>query len=166
METVVGFWNRYYYYFKEIMVDFFFFPTFVSWFRKRPVLRLFAAVFMAVAVAFTCLAIHNYRTVAAPSVAAEPSKSAAQPPSEETRPPSTEPPKAPAGEAKPAEGAAPAAPAHSGLAVSDVKKTGAYQTLAKTSGMSAARRRGMGVATALVFIHILSQKKLKFPLYF
>jgi hypothetical protein len=46
-ETVVEFWNRYYYYFKEIMVDFFFFPTFVSWFRKRPVLRLFAAVFMA-----------------------------------------------------------------------------------------------------------------------
>ena len=46
-ETVVEFWNRYYYYFKEIMVDFFFFPTFVSWFRKRPVLRLFTAVFMA-----------------------------------------------------------------------------------------------------------------------
>jgi hypothetical protein len=46
-ETVVEFWNRYYYYFKEIMVDFFFFPTFVSWFRKRPVLRLFAAVLMA-----------------------------------------------------------------------------------------------------------------------
>ncbi len=46
-ETVVEFWNRFYYYFKEIMVDFFFFPTFVSWFRKRPALRLFAAVFMA-----------------------------------------------------------------------------------------------------------------------
>jgi hypothetical protein len=46
-ESVVGFWNRYYYYFKEIMADFFFFPTFARWFRKRPVVRLFAAVFMA-----------------------------------------------------------------------------------------------------------------------
>jgi hypothetical protein len=46
-ESVVEFWNRYYYYFKEIMADFFFFPTFVSWFRKQFVLRLFSAVFMA-----------------------------------------------------------------------------------------------------------------------
>jgi hypothetical protein len=46
-ETVVGFWNRYYYYFKEILVDFFFYPTFARWFRKKPVIRLFAAVFMA-----------------------------------------------------------------------------------------------------------------------
>ena len=46
-ETVVGFWNRYYYYFKEVLVDFFFYPTFVRWFRKHRVLRLFAAVFMA-----------------------------------------------------------------------------------------------------------------------
>ncbi|WAC08172.1 MAG: hypothetical protein OS130_02955 [Thermodesulfobacteriota bacterium] len=46
-ETIVEFWNRYYYYFKEIMADFFFFPTFVSWFRKHFVLRLFSAVFMA-----------------------------------------------------------------------------------------------------------------------
>jgi hypothetical protein len=49
-ENVVGFWNRYYYYFKEIMADFFFYPTFARWFRKRPVLRLFAAVFMAACV--------------------------------------------------------------------------------------------------------------------
>jgi hypothetical protein len=45
--SVVEFWNRYYYYFKEIMADFFFYPTFMGWFRKWPVLRLFAAVFMA-----------------------------------------------------------------------------------------------------------------------
>jgi hypothetical protein len=45
--TVVEFWNRYYYYFKEVMVDFFFYPAFARWFRKRRVLRLFAAVFMA-----------------------------------------------------------------------------------------------------------------------
>jgi len=46
-ETVVEFWNRYYYYFKEVMVDFFFYPTFMGWFRKWPMLRLFTAVFMA-----------------------------------------------------------------------------------------------------------------------
>ena len=46
-QTVVEFWNRYYYYFKEIMVEFFFYPTFIGWFRKWPRLRLFAAVYMA-----------------------------------------------------------------------------------------------------------------------
>ncbi len=44
---MVEFWNRYYYYFKEIMVEFFFYPTFIGWFRKWPRLRLFAAVYMA-----------------------------------------------------------------------------------------------------------------------
>ncbi|MEO5348222.1 MAG: hypothetical protein H7836_01040 [Magnetococcus sp. YQC-3] len=37
------FWNRYYYYFKELLVDFFFFPTYLSYFRKHPKLRIFAA---------------------------------------------------------------------------------------------------------------------------
>ena len=46
-ETIVEFWNRYYYYFKEVMVEFFFYPTFIGWFRKWPRLRLFAAVYMA-----------------------------------------------------------------------------------------------------------------------
>jgi hypothetical protein len=46
-ETVVEFWNRYYYYFKEVMMEFFFFPTYVRYFRKRPGLRITAAVFAA-----------------------------------------------------------------------------------------------------------------------
>ncbi len=46
-ETVVGFWNRYYYYFKELLVEFFFYPTFAKYFRGNPKMRLFAAVFMA-----------------------------------------------------------------------------------------------------------------------
>lgn len=46
-KSVVEFWNRFYYYFKEIMVEFFFYPTFAKWFRRQPRLRLFAAVFMA-----------------------------------------------------------------------------------------------------------------------
>lgn len=46
-QSVVGFWNRYYYYFKELLVEFFFYPTFARWFRDSAKLRLFAAVFMA-----------------------------------------------------------------------------------------------------------------------
>lgn len=49
-ETVVEFWNRYYYYFKELLVNFFFFPTFTRYFKPHPRLRLFAAVFMAACV--------------------------------------------------------------------------------------------------------------------
>lgn len=44
-ESLVDFWNRYYYYFKELMVEFFFYPTYLTWFRSRPALRLYAAVF-------------------------------------------------------------------------------------------------------------------------
>lgn len=46
-ETVVEFWNRYYYYFKELLVNFFFFPTFSRYFKTSPRFRVFAAVFMA-----------------------------------------------------------------------------------------------------------------------
>lgn len=44
-ETIVEFWNRFYYYFKELLVHFFFFPTFVRYFKQSPRLRLLAAVF-------------------------------------------------------------------------------------------------------------------------
>jgi hypothetical protein len=49
-ESIVDFWNRYYYYFKEIMANFFFLPTFTQLgrtLRNWPTLRLFAAVFAA-----------------------------------------------------------------------------------------------------------------------
>jgi len=49
-ESVVEFWNRYYYYFKELLANFFFLPTFTGLgkrLRKWPNLRLFAAVFAA-----------------------------------------------------------------------------------------------------------------------
>ncbi len=46
-ESVVEFWNRFYYYFKELLVEFFFLPTFARRFRTWPRLRLFAAVFAA-----------------------------------------------------------------------------------------------------------------------
>ena len=45
--TVAEFWNRYYYYFKELLVDFFFFPTYTRYFKKYPRLRLAVATFAA-----------------------------------------------------------------------------------------------------------------------
>ena len=46
-ESVVEFWSRYFFYFKELMVDAFFYPTFLRVFKKHPRLRAFAAVFAA-----------------------------------------------------------------------------------------------------------------------
>ena len=46
-QSVVEFWSRYFYYFKELLVTFFFYPTFARYFRRKPRLRLFAAVFAA-----------------------------------------------------------------------------------------------------------------------
>lgn len=48
--TVAEFWNRYVYYFKEVLVDFFFYPAFVRWFKKSPKLRIAFATFCAACV--------------------------------------------------------------------------------------------------------------------
>ena len=48
--TLADFWNRYYFYFKELLVDFFFYPTFLRWQTRRPKLRVFLATFMAAGV--------------------------------------------------------------------------------------------------------------------
>ena len=45
--TLVEFWNRFNYYFKELLVEFFFFPTFLKAFKSRPRLRIFAATMAA-----------------------------------------------------------------------------------------------------------------------
>jgi hypothetical protein len=45
--SLVDFWNRFYYYFKELMVEFFFFPTYISTFKTYPRLRIFAAILAA-----------------------------------------------------------------------------------------------------------------------
>jgi hypothetical protein len=42
-QSVLDFWNRYYFYFKELMFDFFFLPTYLSCFRTRPRLRIVTA---------------------------------------------------------------------------------------------------------------------------
>jgi hypothetical protein len=45
--TVAEFFNRFYYYFKELLVDFFFFPTFLRYFKGKRRLRLIFANFAA-----------------------------------------------------------------------------------------------------------------------
>jgi hypothetical protein len=48
--SIVEFWNRFYYYFKELLVDFFFYPTFLALKRARRELRLACAVVAAAGV--------------------------------------------------------------------------------------------------------------------
>ncbi len=48
--TIAEFWNRYYYFFKEILVNVYFYPTYVRCFKRHPRLRLAFATFMAAGV--------------------------------------------------------------------------------------------------------------------
>jgi hypothetical protein len=45
--TLAEFWNRYFFYYKELLVDFFFYPAFLRWFKKTPRLRVACATFAA-----------------------------------------------------------------------------------------------------------------------
>ncbi|NND45933.1 MAG: hypothetical protein HKN58_11470 [Xanthomonadales bacterium] len=45
--TIAEFWNRYYYYFKELLVDFFFYPAFMRYFKRSPRVRLVFATMAA-----------------------------------------------------------------------------------------------------------------------
>lgn len=46
--TIAEYWNRYYYYYKELLVDLFFYPAFVHYFKRYKKLRIFFATFIAV----------------------------------------------------------------------------------------------------------------------
>ncbi|MCC7485374.1 MAG: hypothetical protein IT529_10355 [Burkholderiales bacterium] len=48
--TIAEFWNRYLYYFKEVLVHVYFYPAFVRCFKRHPRLRLAFATFMAAGV--------------------------------------------------------------------------------------------------------------------
>ncbi len=48
--NIAEFWGRYYYYFKELMLNLFYFPTFLTCFRAHPRLRAAFATFMAAGV--------------------------------------------------------------------------------------------------------------------
>lgn len=45
--TLAEFWNRYFFYFKELLVDFFFYPAFVRYFKKNTKMRVAFATFCA-----------------------------------------------------------------------------------------------------------------------
>ena len=45
--TIAEYYNRIYYYFKELLVTFFFYPTYLRYFKKWPRVRLFAATLAA-----------------------------------------------------------------------------------------------------------------------
>jgi len=45
--TLAEFWNRFYFYFKELLVDMFFYPTYLRYFKKHPRLRMAAATMAA-----------------------------------------------------------------------------------------------------------------------
>ncbi|MEM7303105.1 MAG: hypothetical protein AAF468_18650 [Pseudomonadota bacterium] len=45
--SIAEFWNRYFFYFKELLVDLFFYPTFLRWFKARPKLRIAFATLCA-----------------------------------------------------------------------------------------------------------------------
>ncbi len=46
--TIADVWNRYYYYFKELIADFFFYPVYLRCFKRHPRIRMFFATWVAV----------------------------------------------------------------------------------------------------------------------
>jgi len=61
--SIAEFWNRYFYYFKEVLVNVYFYPTYVRWFKRHPRLRIAFATFMAAGVGnfFFHFLLENYR---------------------------------------------------------------------------------------------------------
>jgi len=60
-KTIAEFWNRYYYYFKELLVEFFFYGTFLRYFKKYPRIRLFFATLSAAG--FGNFVYHYFRDI-------------------------------------------------------------------------------------------------------
>ncbi|HLJ28056.1 MAG TPA: hypothetical protein VKY85_15200 [Candidatus Angelobacter sp.] len=46
-QTVAEYWNRYFYYYKELLVEMFFYPAFIRFFKRNPTIRIFFATFAA-----------------------------------------------------------------------------------------------------------------------
>jgi hypothetical protein len=59
--SIVDFWGRYDYYFKELLVEFFFYPCYLRHFKARPQLRLFAAAFAAACLGNLYMHVLSYR---------------------------------------------------------------------------------------------------------
>jgi hypothetical protein len=48
--SIADFWNRYVYYFKEVLVNVYFYPVYLRWFKRHPRVRIAFATFMAAGV--------------------------------------------------------------------------------------------------------------------
>ena len=59
--SIAEFWNRYYYYFKELLVDFFFYPVYTRYFKRHRRLRMFAATLAAAT--FGNMIYHFFRDI-------------------------------------------------------------------------------------------------------
>ena len=46
-KTIAEYWNRYFYYYKELLVDMFFYPTLIRCFKRNATVRIVFATFMA-----------------------------------------------------------------------------------------------------------------------
>ncbi len=57
--TIAEFFNRFYYYFKELLVDFFFYPTFLRYFKEHKRLRISFATFAAVVFGNSLFPLHT-----------------------------------------------------------------------------------------------------------
>ncbi|MEN8136243.1 MAG: hypothetical protein ABFS18_12020 [Thermodesulfobacteriota bacterium] len=49
-KSIADFWNRMYFYYKELLVNVFYYPTFLNLFKNRPILRYYAATMAAACV--------------------------------------------------------------------------------------------------------------------
>ncbi len=62
--TIAEFYNRIFYYFKELLVVFFFYPTYLRYFKKYPRLRLFSATVAAAGLGnFLCHFLRDGRNI-------------------------------------------------------------------------------------------------------
>ena len=61
--SVAEFWNRYFYYYKELLVDFFFYPAFARYFKRWPRFRVFAATFAAAAIGNLILTFYSHQII-------------------------------------------------------------------------------------------------------
>jgi hypothetical protein len=59
--SIAEFWNRYYYYFKELLVDFFFYPVYTRYFKRHRRVRMFAATLAAAT--FGNMLYHFFRDI-------------------------------------------------------------------------------------------------------
>jgi hypothetical protein len=62
-QTIAEFWSRYYFYFKELLAEFFFYPAYFKFFKKHQKLRVYFATINAVCLGNTLYHMMEFREV-------------------------------------------------------------------------------------------------------